>query len=199
MNRCWTKVVSGCISSLLILTILFFYGPVLLATLSLPIPSLAFSLPVSQQDHKSPNYQENPTISIPKLSVQAPIVRGVSLINRAEYDDSLKKGVALAKGSADLESSTGNTFLFGHSSNVSFTPTIYDSIFAGLPKLTEGDVLQISVAGRTSSYKVAISKVIGADQIEYLHTDQNRVLTLVTCWPLGTNFKRWVVQASRVD
>ena len=194
------KAVAGICSVLTLACLFVVYGKVVANIFFLPVPDLSLKWGgFSLKEVSFASYQENPTLIIPKLNLQAPIVEDVSASNTQEYDAALKTGVAMARGSADLEANQGNSFIFGHSSNISLKPTEFDDIFAQLPNLVEGDILQVSVAGRITTYKVGISKVINADEVSYFAGGEEKNITLVTCWPLGTTLRRWVVQAVRVD
>ncbi len=94
------------------------YGGAVLSSFRLPLPSLAFGLgrmPGSGLQASADT--SNPRIIIPKLNLSAPVVKDVSVSDENEYKAALKTGVALAKGSAELEAWQGNSFIFGHSSN----------------------------------------------------------------------------------
>jgi len=60
------------------------------------------------------------------------------------------------------------------------------------------------VTGQKYEYQVFEKKIVEANQIEYLKnnlwstrgsTPTERILTLMTCWPAGTNLKRLIVVA----
>lgn len=162
------------------------------------IPSLSFnwnSLNLPKLDLASPT--EPAAIVIDKLKLQAPIVRGVSVGDQQQYDAALTTGVALAEGSAPLEAKSGNSFLFGHSSRFGLTSSPYDTVFALLPKLQNGDIVKLVSAGQTAQYTVTLSKNIAATDVQYLNNTEDRELTLLTCWPAGTNWRRWVVRATK--
>ena len=176
----------------------FSYGHYMLAVLSYSVPQLnlnwnAVTLPPLTLS----NGVQPATLIIDKLRIQAPIVRDVPIDNQAVYDNKLMQGVALASNTAPLEAATGNSFIFGHSSRFAFKASPYDTVFALLPRLSQGDIIKIASAGQTATYKVSVSKSIATNDMQYLGASPERELTLVTCWPAGTNFRRWVVQAVR--
>ena len=192
------KTVSGALALASFAGAFFLFRPVAGAWLKLPIPALAFSgLPSSLSGVQVAPYKEDPTLIIPKLGVSAPIVKGVPLADQGDYDKALESGVALAQGTAGLEASSGNSFIFGHSSAPAGFSGGYDTVFAALPSVQAGDEIQVSVGGRLSSYKVVTSKSIDATDVQYLASGSQKQLTLLTCWPPGTSYKRWVVQAGK--
>jgi len=178
----------------------FGFGRYFLSLLLYEVPSLSFhwnnfSLPAIALG--SPT--QSATLVIDKVKVETPIVRDVPIDDQNAYDNALETGVALARGSAPLEAPSGNSFIFGHSSKFTFQPTPYDTVFALIPKLQNDDTFQIVSGGQTAVYKVVLSKSIAPTDVQYLAPSQQREVTLVTCWPAGTNFRRWVVQGVKLN
>lgn len=189
------KAFSGIAALLSLLGIFFLVKPVMAAWLKLPIPTLSMTgLPANLSGVEVQANVEQSAIIIPKLGINTPIVKDVSVSNQKEYDEALKNGVALAQGTAGLEASAGNSFLFGHSSSLSGNNS-FTTIFAALPTLQIGDSIQISVGGRLSPYSVTTSKSVSPSEVGYIKGSSERTLTLLTCWPPGTTYKRWIVQA----
>jgi len=175
---------------------------------ALPIPNFHFELSAPAP---SPSLTSTPVVSasgvnskgaaylvIDKIRLNAPIQRDVPINDEKIYDQALEKGVALARGTAELESSTGNSFLFAHSSRLSWHPSPNDTLFAAIPRLEPEDIIKVEENGRTDSYKVTLSQSIQATDLSFLRDDHNRKITLVTCWPLGWDASRWVVQAEKI-
>ena len=175
------------------------YGRYIIAQLSYELPSLNFSWSLPSFNMTATQGVQPAMLVINKLNLQTPIQRNVPIDDQAAYDKALLSGVALASSSATLEAVTGNSFIFGHSSRFALHSTAFDAIFALLPKLQSGDSMQIVSNGQTANYKVTISHVINATDVGYLNSSSERELTLVTCWPIGTDLKRWVVQAVKAS
>lgn len=135
------------------------------------------------------------TISIPKIEVSAEVIPGVDPFKKEEYQKALKKGVALALGSA-LPDEEGSTFIFAHSTGNPWEVTKYNAIFYLLGKLEEGDEIYLFFKGQSHRYKVSGKKVVDASEINYLKSTESD-LVLMTCWPPGTTFKRLLVLAQK--
>ena len=191
-------MIAGGSALLVLLILLNSYGGFLVRQLSLPLPELSISFGSSAPRVIRAAITGPAMLKIPKLSIEAPITPHVTIINQFDYDQVLNQGVALAEGTADLDATTGNSFIFGHSSSLSVSPTRYDTIFASLPGLQVGDTFQITTS-KTTTYQVITSKAIKASEVQYLQSDGTRKVTLITCWPIGTNWKRWVIEAKRID
>lgn len=141
---------------------------------------------------------DQPILTITKLNIIVPVIPEVDTSRQYNYNTALKNGVAHMKGTAPLDSTGGNSFIFGHSSRFIRSGGQYDTVFANLDKLSEGDELGLAVDGRLEKYKVVRSQSVNADDGSVTESKPHRQITLMTCWPIGTTFKRWIVQADLV-
>jgi LPXTG-site transpeptidase (sortase) family protein len=135
-------------------------------------------------------------ILIPKIGANASIIRNVDPYDSRIYQQALTRGVAHAKGTV-IPSLTGNSFLFSHSSEDLFNANRYNSIFYLLNKLIKGDEIWIYVGGTKFVYSVDTTAIVNADDVKYMNpATSKKQLTLMTCWPPGTNLKRLIVIAT---
>lgn len=138
-------------------------------------------------------------ILIPKINANARVIKNVDPYNSAIYQKALSRGVAHASGTS-LPGIGGNIFIFSHSSSDFFNASKYNSIFYLLKKLEAGDQIKVYFEGQEYIYRVASSKVVNSDAIQYLSGQtKSETLTLMTCWPPGTSLKRLVVIAEKND
>lgn len=129
------------------------------------------------------------TLSIPKIQIDNALVStvdnnvGVHLVN---YQGTTIPG--------DL----GNAVIFGHSTLPQlFNPKDYKTIFANLYKLKTGDEITTYVNGVSYSYKIYnINVVDPSDTSLFFQTFDNSYITLVTCTPPGTVWKRLIIKAA---
>lgn len=136
-------------------------------------------------------------IMIPKISANAHIIKNVDPYVPKEYQFALTKGVAHARGSS-LPGQPGNIFLFSHSSSDFFNATKYNSIFYLLTKLEKDDQIRLYYEDKEYGYLIRNKEIVEADAIEYMtDTTKDETLTLMTCWPPGTSFKRLIIQATK--
>lgn len=143
---------------------------------------------------------EDPNFSvvIPKIGANARVIAGVDTANEREYSAALKKGVAQALGTA-FPGEGGHIFLFAHSTDYWWNVTSYNAVFYLLGKLVKGDTINIFYKGERYVYRVIDTKIVDPSEVEYITRKTNtEFLTLQTCWPLGTTFKRLLVFATRV-
>lgn len=88
--------------------------------------------------------------------------------------------------------------IFGHSTLPQlFDPTNYKAIFATLHTLKAGDTFEVTVDDTSYSYKIfSISITTPDDMNIFSQSYDNSYITLVTCTPPGTIWKRLVIRAS---
>ena len=134
-------------------------------------------------------------IIIPKIDANAAIIPNVDPYNSRIYQQALTKGVAHAKGSV-FPGRVGNMFLFSHSSVNFYEAMRFNSVFYLLNKLQSGDQIDIYFETKKFTYTVFESKLVNPNDVSYLLEKTNdKLLTLMTCWPPGTTFKRLIVRA----
>lgn len=138
-------------------------------------------------------------IVIPKIGANSKIISNVDPYNSYIYQVALTKGVAQAKGTT-VPTENGNMFLFSHSSANIIGAGRYNSIFYLLSKLEEKDEVFIYYKNKRYKYKVSGKKIVDAKDVSYLNKKtKNKILTLMTCWPTGTNYKRLIIEAEIVE
>ena len=139
----------------------------------------------------------NFSIVIPKIAANAKIIPNIDPTDEKIYLDALKKGVAHAEGTA-FPGEGGHIFLFAHSTDYFWNVGFYNAVFYLLGKLEKDDEVNIFYKGQRYVYKVVDKKIVDPSEVEYLTRKTNHeFLTLQTCWPPGTTFKRLLVFAVR--
>lgn len=128
------------------------------------------------------------SLSIPDLKIEDAVVEVGS--------EDLMKSLVHYSGTA-LPGQYGNTVVIGHSTLVQFfNPENYKSIFSTLPRLEKGDQIIIEFDGITYDYRVIEKIEVAPEEIGVLAQQyDNRYLSLITCVPPGTYWRRLVVKA----
>lgn len=131
------------------------------------------------------------TISIPQLSIKNAIV------STTDYD--LSKHLINYPGTA-IPPKSGNTVIFGHSTLPQlFNPNDYKTIFATAYTLKVGDIIQVMVMNVLYTYKIYNITVVDPSDTSIFSQNYNTsYLTLVTCTPPGTTWKRLIIK-SRIE
>ncbi|NTV54908.1 MAG: sortase [Candidatus Moranbacteria bacterium] len=133
------------------------------------------------------------SIVIPKIGANVPVVQDVDASDPSVYRAALAQGIAHAKGTR-LPGESGNVFLFAHSSDDFLTRGRYNTVFYLLDKLSVGDRFTIAYKGTLYDYRVFDKKTLSPEQVEYLNAkSEENTVTLMTCWPPGTDAKRLLV------
>lgn len=132
---------------------------------------------------------------IPKIGANAPIIPNVDASDSKLYLASLKKGIAHALGTV-FPGVNGNIFLFAHSTDNFWNVGRYNAIFYLLKELDRGDEVNVIYQGKRHIYKVVNRVIVNPSETQYLTKQTNfEQLTLQTCWPPGTTFKRLIIIA----
>ena len=139
----------------------------------------------------------DPTISIPKINVFSPVVYETS-VTEGNVQKALESGV-VHYGNTPLPGQSGNSVLFGHSSNDWWEPGNYKFIFGLLDKLVPGDRFSIDYQSQRYIYEVTSTKVVPPTDVSVLNPSEVPTMTLITCTPPGTSLKRLIVTAKQVD
>lgn len=149
----------------------------------------------SNQKISIPSVVEN-HILIQKISVDAPISWN---IKNDDYDVSknLENGAIHLAGTA-LPGTIGNVFITAHSSNYVWARGNYKTLFSLLDKLVIGDEIYINYKSKTYYYKVNHIKVTNPNDLSVLNQDNDSILTLMTCTPVGTSLNRLIITSKQI-
>jgi LPXTG-site transpeptidase (sortase) family protein len=132
-------------------------------------------------------------IVVPKIGANSHVTADVDPFNSVIYQQALTKGVAHAKNTAK-PGQRGNVFLFAHSSDSFFNANTYNSIFYLLHRIETGDKFELYYKGEKFEYEVTEKSVVDPSKVDYLEQPKDeKVATLMTCWPPGTTLKRLVI------
>ena len=143
--------------------------------------------------------QGNYVLEIPEIGISVPIALNVNGADQDAYNQALEGGVAQLLGTA-LPGHSGNTFIFGHSSFYTSAEGNYKEVFKDLNDLEEGNELTISNSASTFTYQVTDKQIVSPDRVDLtaqIYTKKQ--LTLMTCWPIGTDKERLVVISNLVS
>ncbi len=127
-------------------------------------------------------------ISIPKINITSAVVSTV--------DTDLASHLVNFPGTG-VPPAVGNAVIFGHSTLPQlFDPKNYRTILANAHTLAVHDTIVINVSNINYTYKIFNISILDADDTSYLSQEgQDSYLTLVTCTPPGTVWKRLIIRA----
>ena len=121
-------------------------------------------------------------LTIDRLNIQVPIYNGTD-------EHNLNRGIGRIKGMAKLGEDSGHLAISGHR----------DGFFRGLKDIRAGDTIEIQTPKGTDRYTVDSMTVVSKTEISVLNPTEERLLTIVTCYPfyfVGNAPKRYIVRAT---
>ena len=136
---------------------------------------------------------------IPKLNIDVPINFEVAL---DDVMDAMNQGGAHYRisGASAYPGEIGNFVITGHSAGDIYSANQYKFIFSGLERLEAGDLIYVHYNGVRYTYKMTGNEVIEPTDVQKLIYETDKpVLTLITCWPLGTSRYRLLVTAEQIS
>lgn len=135
-------------------------------------------------DSQTPTFH----ISIPAIDIKNAVV--------STTDYNLSEHLVNYIGTA-IPPENGTSVIFGHSTLPQlYNPKDYKTIFANVYKLKTGDIITTNVDGVTYQYKIFDIVVVDPEDTSmFSQTYNDSYLTLITCTPPGTIWKRLVVKA----
>jgi len=160
-------------------------------------PTLTTHSPQVSQQSTQITKQASPVIKqfglqIDKIGVLVPVIENVDGTQKVTYNKALEKGVAHYQGTS-LPGQGGNIFIFGHSSTI-LGKGPYAQIFAQLNELQKGDLMIVYYKGKKFVYSVFEKQVVEKNNLSVLQPTAKEQLTLMTCWPIGSNAKRLIIK-----
>ena len=139
-------------------------------------------------------------VVIPKIGKNIPLVEVSNRHAESVSDlhdifmEELEQWVVRYPGTA-LPWEAGNSFIFWHSSNFPWLPGQYNEVFALLGRLDVGDEIIVYYNQRKFVYTVREKTVVRPWNTSVLrdHDKNEKLITLMTCWPVGTTTDRLLV------
>jgi LPXTG-site transpeptidase (sortase) family protein len=137
----------------------------------------------------------NNSLIIPKAGIYVPIIFSESS-DKEKLDEDLKEG-AVHLPESSLFDKKGLAVIFGHSSNYFWRGGKYNFIFSTLSALREEDEIYIRYNNRTIKYTVTDKETVLAKEFNMLEEKGGADLKLVTYRPIGLEFYRLVIYATK--
>lgn len=146
-------------------------------------------IPVVQNKKAYPYTPKGNSIEIPGIGVTAPVIIGRSNSTQEIVKD-LDNGVVYYPGSVQ-PGENGQIVVLGHSAPPNWPKIKYDWVFSDINNLNPGDTLVLNFNNREYTYKVTGKSIIKAgEDIPSSGLNDVNTLTIVSCWPPGTDYKR---------
>lgn len=203
-SRHFIPIVIGLV--ILVLGLLFEYNQVIIAN------AVAYMSPGGSEVNDitaidptvSASIHENPTLMIPKLNVEVPVVFG-SKNDVDSMANAMNNGVAhfSIPGASAKPGEVGNFAVSGHSAGNIYQQSDYKFIFSGLTRMGTGDLIYMDYEGQRYTYRVTSTRTVDPSNSASLREIANNnsgkpMITLITCTPLGTSKYRLLVYGEQI-
>jgi len=139
---------------------------------------------------------KNNTLIIPNLGISAPI-KFIKNQNEEIILENLKKGIVHFPLTSK-PNKIGNSVYIGHSSNYFWNRGDYDSVFLNLNQIKKDDLVFIAYKNKLFKYKTFQKFYVNPSDLSIFNQTNNKIITLLTCWPPNTAFSRLAVQAKQI-
>lgn len=144
------------------------------------------------------NIKPRVEISIAKIAISAPMIW-----SKSEKESDMLKELENGLGhylKTSAPGQIGNMIISGHSSNYLWAKGDYNHVFKDLDNLEKGDVITTTTFQKNG--KIIIYRYVVSDKFVTVPNDarifensDSPILTLSTCWPIGTAFRRLIIKA----
>jgi len=142
---------------------------------------------------------------VPSLGLDVPIVvtenKNAEDFTKADFEDELDQWI-VKYPTTPAPGEEWNTLLFGHTSYEVWKQNPYGTIFKDLPKLKDSTLIQVLREWHLYEYKVVDLFIVTAKQVPAQYMTYQNVggsyITLMWCYPLGTDNKRIMVVAKLI-
>lgn len=138
-------------------------------------------------------------VIIPSININTPLLQSsfnkhIDSITKEDFDKDLFKWV-VQYPTTPAAGMGWNTLIFWHTSYESWKKNPYATIFSQLPKLKNGDNMQVIQNGKLYEYEVIWRSIIAPSKVneEYLKYTKWNYLTLLGCYPIWSDKQRILV------
>lgn len=150
-------------------------------------------------DSNTADVSPEPKLIISKLNIDVPVVYDETSYDEARIQAALERGI-VHYGNTAAPGQLGNSVLLGHSSNSPWAPGKYKTAFSILRRLEVGDTFVVHYNSKRYIYEVFDKKVIDPSDFSVVNQRVNEpIVTLITCDPPGSNWRRLAIQAKQIS
>jgi len=148
-------------------------------------------------------YPSDNRIEITRIGKNVPIVKVPNHRNWQQLERNiqagLQKGVVVHPISRE-PGQEGNFFVTGHSSYYAWDKGRFKDVFALLHEVIQGDVVDVYWNAKKYSYKISNRLVVAPTETDILNQpNDKKMITLMTCTPVGTNKNRLVLVGDLIE
>lgn len=139
---------------------------------------------------------------IPAIGVDAPIIDITSAseekLKHGDFNTELYSWVVKYPSTPD-PGHKWNSLIFGHTSYYRWKKNPYGEVFAKIYDLKKWDEIKVARKWQLYIYEIIESKVVKPSEVdtEYLKYTDDEYITLMWCYPVWSDARRWLIIAKR--
>ena len=145
-------------------------------------------------------------VIVPSIGLEVPLIVSTNMqvqdFAQGNFDEELNHGVVKYPTTPD-PGTPGNTLIFGHTSTEFWKHNVYGTIFKDIPKLESWAIIKVLRKGSLFEYRVIDKFVVPPKQVnaQYMSYENagGSYVTLMGCYPLGTDKNRLMVVAKLIQ
>jgi sortase A len=140
-----------------------------------------------------------PTLVIPKINVEVPVVYDEPSTEEKAVQAALERGV-VHYANTPKPGEQGNGVIVGHSSSNILNRGKHKFAFVLLRSLDEGDTFYIQFNSKRYAYRIFQKRVVKPSEVSVLYNNEKpSSFTLITCDPPGTSLNRLVIVGEQIS
>jgi len=136
-------------------------------------------------------------IVIPRIGKNVPLITVPGHKNWQKLEKNIQKGLqsgVVVHPVSRPPGEFGNFFATGHSSYYKWDPGRFKDVFALLHEVKIGDLVEVYWEGRKFVYKIREKHVVPPTEVSILsQPNDKKMITMMTCTPVGTNKNRLIL------
>ena len=160
-------------------------------------PSLSGRNKARENMKISPVYPSDDRLYLPRIGKNVPLRTVPSHQNWQQLEENIQEGLqdgVVVHPISRPPTESGNFFVTGHSSYYTWDPGRFKDVFVLLHEVEENDIAEIYWKGKKYTYRLKKKFVVEPTEVGVLdQPEHHRMITLMTCTPIGTNKKRLLV------
>ncbi len=141
-------------------------------------------------------YPADNRIVLPRIKKNVPLISVPNNKNWKQLEKTIQKGLqngVVVHPISREPGNNGNFFLTGHSSYYAWDPGRFKDVFALLHEVKAGDEAIVYWKGKKYTYILNKSRIVPPTEVSVLKQPNDRkMITLMTCTPVGTNKNRLI-------
>ncbi len=148
-------------------------------------------------------YPSDNRLYIPSLDKNVPLITVPHHKNWNQLETNIQKGLqdgVVVHPVSRPPEKEGNLFITGHSSYYTWDNGRFKDVFALLHEMNTNEIVEVYWNGKKYTYLIKAKKVVPPTATQVLkQPDDVKIITLMTCTPIGTNKNRLILIGEQIE